>query len=59
MKKRRELPRRTRDVIGPCVGFGGLLSMMLLSASEEYALLLSFPFMLFYMWLCPETWSGR
>ena len=46
-------------MIGPCVGFGGLLSLMLLSASEEYALLLSFPFMLFYMWLCPETWSGR
>ena len=59
MQKLKELPRWKRDIIGSTACFGSLFVMLLLGVMEEYALVLTIPFMMFFAWLCPETWSGK
>lgn len=55
-KKLEQLPRRKRDIIVISTAFGVEL---VLGFEETTVLVLSFPAFAFFIWLCPELWSGK
>ncbi len=59
LKKLKQLPRRKRDIIGISTALGVELGLILLGFEETTVLVLSFPAFAFFMWLCPELWSGK
>ena len=48
-----------RDIIGISTALGVELGLILLGFEETTVLVLSFPAFAFFMWLCPELWSGK
>ena len=59
IQKLKELPRWKGDIIGSTACVGSLFVMLFLGVMEEYTLVLTIPFMMFFAWLCLETWSGK
>lgn len=51
IQKLKELPRWKGDIIGSTACFGSLFVMLFLGVMEEYALVLTIPFMMFFAWL--------
>ena len=57
MKKLKNLPRKQRNIIGSVVSLGGILTIVCFF--QDDGLLLTLPFVFFFVWLCPELWSGK
>ena len=57
MKKLKNLPRKQRNIIGASVSLGGILAIACFF--QDDGLLLTLPFVFFFVWLCPELWSGK
>lgn len=58
MKRLLELPRKWRDLIGGVTVLSALALGGVLFGSEG-ALVFVLPFVIFFAWLCPETWGGK
>ena len=59
MKKLSRLPKNRRNLIGIAVAAPGLLLSMWLCRGDDAAALVCLPFMVFFVWLCPEVWGGE
>ncbi len=59
VEKLEQLPRQKRDIIGISTALGVELGLILLGFEETTVLVLSFPAFAFFIWLCPELWSGK
>ena len=58
MKRLLKLPRKKRDIIGGLtVGVGFVVNFLIWG--PDGVLIAMIPFVIFFAWLCPETWGGK
>ena len=57
LKNLLKLSKKWRNIIGSTVTLGGILTIVYFFQSD--GLLLTLPFVFFFVWLCPELWNGK
>ena len=57
MKRLLKLPKKWRNLIGSVVALAGVLGTAFVGG--DASLILTLPFVGFFVWLCPELWSGE